>query len=234
MTTEEFSDAFDVMLNSMGMEMGWGEAGENASFSLNEYEKSVYLTKAQQDVVRGLYDGSMTGRAFEQTEQLRSALQGLVRTATPEQVTGYCGLSDNSVFYKLPADVWYITYEQAVLSDGGYCNGEAAEVVPVRQDQWHKTRRNPFRRPSERRVARMDNGQGVVELISSGTIGTYTVRYLRKPKPIILEDIEDPVLSIDGRTEVTECELGVMLHRPILDRAVQLASARFITNNEKR
>lgn len=231
MTTSEFSDAFDVMLNSLAIELKFGHPGESRTLSLDEYEKSVLLTKAQQDIVQGLYNGALTGRPFESTEEARSALQGLIRTEEPEQVTGCTGLSDKSVFYKLPDDCWFITYESAVLSDGGYCDGEAVDVVPVRQDQWHRMRRNPFRKPNSRRVARFDNGCGIVELISNGVVGKYLVRYLRKPRPIILEDIEDPLLSIDGRTEVTECELGVMLHRIILDRAVQLAIARIPKTN---
>ena len=49
MTTEEFSNEFDTLLNSYG---------ENPStIELDEYEKSVFLTKAQEEIVIDLYSG---------------------------------------------------------------------------------------------------------------------------------------------------------------------------------
>lgn len=227
MTTQEFSDAFDVLLNSHAETVGHGIPGGMPTVSLDEYEKSVLLTEAQQDVVQGLYNGALNGRAFEETEELRSALQGLIRTATPEAATDVTGVSGDSSFFTLPSDVWFITYESVALSSGSYCNDTAIEVVPMRQDEWHRAKRNPFRQPSERRAVRLDCGQGIVEIIAAYPIASYTVRYLRKPRPIILVDLTDPLLSIDGRTEVTECELGVMLHRPILMQAVRLALLRY-------
>lgn len=49
----------------------------------------------------------------------------------------------------------------------------------------------------------------------------YTLKYVRKPKPIILEDLDDD--TIEGISEKTECELPEVLHHEILDRAVLLA-----------
>lgn len=52
----------------------------------------------------------------------------------------------------------------------------------------------------------------------------YTVRYLRKPRPIILTPLED-YLSIQGITTESTCELDESIHREILERAVELAKA---------
>ena len=82
--------------------------------------------------------------------------------------------------------------------------------------------KNPFRGPSNNRVLRLDLGNNLIEVISNYDITKYLIRYIRKPNPIILVDLEDE-LSINGVTEESECELDSSLHRTILDRAVALA-----------
>ena len=52
MTTEEFSNEFDTLLNSYSTT----EEPTN-TIELDEYEKSVFLTKAQEDVVIDMYNG---------------------------------------------------------------------------------------------------------------------------------------------------------------------------------
>lgn len=65
MTNEEFSNEFDTLINSnstislYGMEL---------PLEFDEYEKSVFLTKAQEEIVEGLYTGKILGDSFEDTE----------------------------------------------------------------------------------------------------------------------------------------------------------------------
>ena len=68
----------------------------------------------------------------------------------------------------------------------------------------------------------------VVELIYPDNKYTdYKIRYVRSPKPIILEDLTNygSDITIDGETAVRECELPSDCHQEILDRAVLLAKA---------
>lgn len=225
MTTQEFSDTFDVLLNSLAVNAAYGQPSANVTISLNEYEKSVLLTEAQKDILREVYTGSFNFQGFEATEDIRRALEGLVITYYPEKVTGQTGVSNNSTFYQLTDDIWWIVYEQ-VKSSNSSCANTVISVVPVKQDDWHKIRRNPFKGPNSQRVIRLDCGNNMVELVSTFTISEYLIRYIKKPCPIILVDIADPLLSIDGYTEVTECELNSSLHKIILDRAVQMAKMR--------
>ena len=108
----------------------------------------------------------------------------------------------------------------------GCKNNTVVEVVPVRQDEYNRIKKNPFRGPSDRRVIRIDTGASTVELISKYNIERYFIKYLSKPKPIILENITSDSLSIDNETEKMGCSLNTALHRPILERAVALAIKR--------
>ena len=53
--------------------------------------------------------------------------------------------------------------------------------------------------------------------------GEYIVRYLKKLNPIILVDLDDSNVSIDGKTKKKDCELNSILHEYILERAVDMA-----------
>ena len=231
MTTEEFSNEFDALLNSYSTT----EETPN-TIELDEYEKSVFLTKAQEDVVIDMYNGKNTfGDSFERTEEIRRYLSTLIKTyTTTDKKVGYTGLSKSSVFFELPDDLWFITYESVNLKDDGLgcMNGEDISVIPITQDEYHRIRKNPFRGTNERRALRLDLSGKVVEIISKYNVESYLIRYLSRPTPIVLTDLADN-LSINGTSVKTECELNPVVHRAILERAVKLAIMSRVPNTGK-
>ena len=116
MTIEEFSNEFDVLLNSYAANNPFG-IGQGLT-QLDEYEKSILLTEAQESIVRDLYNGKLTGDGFESTEEQRRNLDSLVNTLelTSKDISKP-KMSDNSEFFQLPSDVWFITYESVLLFD---------------------------------------------------------------------------------------------------------------------
>ena len=219
MTTKEFSDAFDTMLNSY--------SDFSSILAFDEYEKSLFLTQAQEQLIVELYSGrNNKAPSFEMTEELRSSLKGLIKTVTlNEDSEDFKGISEYSKFFTLPEDVLFITYEVATLNDEstGCKNGSEILINPVTQDEFYRVMNNPFRQASKRRALRLDNGLNVAEIVTKYNIKDYTIRYLSKPTPIILADLED--VSIDGENKITECKLDSVMHRYILERAVALAIA---------
>ena len=227
MTTEEFSNEFDVLLNSY-------ITINQDSFKLDEYEKSVLLTESQEAVIKELYSGKLAGEGFEETEEIRRGLDNLVNTLelTSKDISKP-KMSDKSQFFQLPPDIWFITYESALLSDEslGCKNNTRVIVIPIRQDEYHSVESNPFRGPSDKRVLRIDTGSSIVELISKYNIKSYFVKYLSKPKPIILQDISNENLTINGEKLKMGCKLNESLHRTILEGAVALAIKRLPSKN---
>ena len=55
----------------------------------------------------------------------------------------------------------------------------------------------------------------------------YKLRYIKKPKPIVLTDLSESEVSIEGVSKETQCELPSELHSEILQRAVELAKAAY-------
>ena len=213
MTNEEFSNEFDILINNI-----------NVGLEFDEYEKSMFLTKAQEDVVTSLYRGNLIGESFERTEELRRYLSDLVNTYNTNEKLECDGITNNSYFFKIPKDILFITYEAVVSQDEklGCSKNTTMEVVPVTQDEFHRIRNNPFRMPNKRRVLRLDIQNQIVELISYYEIDKYIIRYLKKPDPIILTDLPQG-LSINEKSKATECKLNPAIHRTILEVAVNMA-----------
>ncbi|NCB02432.1 MAG: hypothetical protein EOM67_09740 [Spirochaetia bacterium] len=230
MTNKEFSDGFSTLLNSFGV---------TPNITLDEYEKSTFLTNAQEQLIIDIYSGRniIYGKSFEQTEEIRRYLSNLVETyETSTKVTGKLGLSKDSVFFEIPQNTWFITYEVAFLKDSrlGCLDGIEASVVPLPQDDLYRAKDNPFRGPSKDRVLRLDIKSDLAELISKYNVDKYLMRYISQPTPIILVDLPDG-LSINGVSTESECELNPVIHRAILERAVQLAiiSKTQLTGNKE-
>lgn len=215
MNNEQFSAEFDVLLNSYST---IPIEGTTDSFALNEYEKSVLLTKVQNDLVVEIYSGrNNLGLSFESTEEARRYLAELV-----QEFTYTVDVPATDIDIQPPKDLWFITYEECKLNDEslGCLDGTHALVFPVREDELYKIRRNPYKGPSEKRVLRIDVNN-IVRLISLYKIGEYHCHYINKPTPIILTDIGD--LNISGYSQSMECILDASLHNIIIERAVQLA-----------
>lgn len=224
MTNEEFSNQFDIILDSYRRFKDFDNKELGDSLDFNEYEKSVFLTEAEKDVILSYYSGDSTHLdTFEKTEEIRRYLNVLVETKViKDKVSEKTGLSSKSTFFSLPADLMFITYEQVVLSSDSKClDGKTVVVVPVEQDDYWYMSQNPFKGVNENRAFRLDVATDTVEIIAKDSIVEYLVRYIRKPKPIILTNLGD--LSIEGESKVTECELPEVLHQEILNTAVRLA-----------
>lgn len=234
MTTEEFSNEFDTLLNSYSTIEAFGKTP--STVELDEYEKSVFLTNAQEEIVIDMYNGKNPfGDSFERTEEIRRYLSTLIKTyITTDKKVGYTGLSKSSVFFELPDDLWFITYESVNLKDDGLgcMNGEDISVIPITQDEYHRIGKNPFRGTNERRALRLDLSGKVVEIISKYNVRSYLIRYLSRPTPIVLTDLADN-LSINDISVKTECELNPVIHRAILERAVKLAIISRVPNTGK-
>lgn len=234
MTTEEFSNEFDTILQSYSVK---NEFGQQNPIAFDEYEKSVFLTKAQEQIIITLYNGkNSSNESLEKTEELRRYLSNIIKTEIRTKLTDNLpnAVSQNSQFFSLPDDLWFITYESIKITSEDKClNGKELMIIPVTQDDYFRTSRNPFRQSNDRKALRLDIKDNTVEIISKYDISQYLVRYLSKPEPIVLIDFEEG-LSINNVSTKNECKLNPALHRLILDEAIRLALvSKGIVNNNK-
>ena len=216
MTLEEFSFEFDVMYNNIT---------SNQAPGLSELEKSVFLTQAQEVLVKQYYKGDLE-QSFENTEEMAEYLNTLVMQEVYDSGNAADGEDSivldstlESSFYELPRKAMFITYESAILEG----SDKNALVVPTTQDEFFNIYKNPFRGPSKNRVLRLLIG-GKIELISTQTVKKYLVRYIKFPNPIVLPGA-DEIQPYRDYPNGQNTELPESLHRNILLQAVALAKA---------
>ena len=224
MDVQELSNLFDTLLQPFIVKDNFGEQN---TLAFDEYEKSIFLTKAQEQIVLELY------QELEQSEENRKYLSNLIKTGNYVPIGEQDNTLINNTFksYKVEIEdsVLFMIYEQCTLSDENNCiNNKIVSVVPTIHDDLDKVLKNPFKSPNNRKVIRLDF-DNKIELISKYNISNYKVRYLKKPNPIILVKLED--LNIDKKQEVSNGETNPILHERIVQRAVQLAVQSKVKSN---
>lgn len=218
MNVQEFSNSFDTLLQPYIAKESFSEQN---NLAFDEYEKSIFLTKAQEQIVLELY------QELEQSEEVRKYLSNLIKTYNyvPVGEQDETLINNNFKSYKVEIsnDILFMIYEQCTLSDENNCiNNKIVSVVPTIHDDLDKVLKNPFKSPNSRKVIRLDF-DNKIELISKYNISNYKVRYLKKPNPIILIALEDNLSINNGDTKVSNGETNPILHERIVQRAVQLA-----------
>lgn len=226
MDVQELSNLFDTLLQPY---ITKDALGEQNTLAFDEYEKSIFLTKAQEQIVLELY------QELEQSEENRKYLSNLIKTDNYVPVGEQDETLINNIFksYKVEIEdsVLFMIYEQCTLSDENNCiNNKIVSVVPTIHDDLDKVLKNPFKSPNSRKVIRLDF-DNKIELISKYNISNYKVRYLKKPNPIILVGLEDNLSINNGNTKVSNGETNPILHERIVQRAVQLAVQSKVKSN---
>ena len=198
MTLEELSNEFDVIVNSYD---------NSQSLVFNEYEKSIYLTKAQEYIIKDLY------RNYEGTEELNSYLKTLIKDKT------YTIEDSTNIELDYPDNFLYILKEYANINTTCKSNNRV-DVFPITQDEYNEVVGNPFR-GSKSKVLRLEENK--IKLITDLPIISYTMTYLSNPSPIILIDLPNGLTINNESRKSTTIETSESIHREILDKAVQLA-----------
>lgn len=226
MNVQEFSNTFDTLLQPY---ITKDVNGNQNNLAFDEYEKSIFLTKAQEQIVLELY------QELEQSEEVRKYLSNLIKTDNyaPVGEQDETLINNNFKSYKVDIsnDILFMIYEQCTLSDKNNCiDNKIVSVVPTIHDDLDKVLKNPFKSPNSRKVIRLDF-DNKIELISKYNISNYKVRYLKKPNPIILVALEDNLSINNGDTKVSNGETNPILHERIVQRAVQLAVQSKVKSN---
>ncbi len=229
MTTQEFSSEFDILYNNIM---------SNAAPGLDEYEKSVFLTKAQEEILKNYFNpkGNKYQEGFDDNEKRQIDFSGLVTVITIPSYSNsqYIKIDDRSLLFLMPNDMLFALNEVCEITENNI--NRLVNVVPISFIEYSRLISKPYKPPLKNQCWRLISSNfekdRVFELILPfGSIvpGSYRIRYISRPAPIILVDLstEYPGLSINGITSVTECELDSSIHYEILQRAVELAKSTY-------
>lgn len=281
MTSLEFSNEFEILYNNVM---------SNQSPGIDEYEKSVFLTKAQLELVKNYFNpkSNKLQEGYDDSAKRQydfSTLTTIKRYTKGETIVqpdgnilvvgdkndinfreiyqyyptnDYSGKDEESIFpiktrdlnihrykYTLPEDFLFFMNEEAELERviNRYKLQRNAVVTPINFNELTTLRGATYKFPVQNECWRVINTiKGwEVEILApyASEIINYSMRYVRKPKPIILINIEKMYgTTIDGysgdnlpddvSTEQV-CELPEAMHPEIVQRAVELAKAAYRT-----
>lgn len=229
MTTQEFSNEFDVLYNNIM---------SNQAPGLDEYEKSVFLTKAQLEILKNYFNpkGNKYGQGFDENAKRQIDFSTLITVAKPSQYApteNYVKFDDRSQLYKMPQDILLMLNETGINTVDEV--KRLISIIPMNYEEYARLMSKPWKQPLKNQGWRLFQSTSGVDFISEviikygSTLTDYKIRYVKRPKPIILANLADEYsnVSIEGINTITECELDPILHPEILQRAVELAKSAY-------
>jgi hypothetical protein len=245
MTTKEFDLEFDVLYDNVTSGKAPG---------LNAYEKSLFLTKAQDQILKNYFNplGNKYQEGYSDSVKRTVDFSNIMKSVSISGRIGVNTTYKNTMIYDQPDDIFL-----PVSFNLRNADGKELQVRHVKEDELTRLFSKPYKEPFKGQAYKIDNSTTTktYEIIvgRAGINDDYIlyVRYIRVPSPIILTDfeeyervlgIEDGYLILRGLRTVSECELDPLIHDEILDRAVNLAKVayegspeaivQYSTNNE--
>ena len=234
MTIPEMSNEFDILFNNIM---------SNQAPGIDEFEKSVLMTKSQYQILKAYHEprGNKYLQGFDGSEQRQMDFSKISKTC----MLSYYPLQASDKFdirsktYIMPDDCFIITNEEIVETD----MSKIYTVMPITYQDYAAQMTKPYKYPPKNIVWRLitqqrndDNPKTICEIIGKFNHNytheeapLYKMRYLRKPNPIILVNLDDEYegLTIEGQHGPSECELPEDLHHEVVQRAVELAAASY-------
>lgn len=239
-------NAFNVLFNN---------ACSNKAPNMNTYEVSVVLTKAQDELVRTYFFTSGEGlKGFDGNQKRQIDFSKLLKEGSgtlDTDATG--GVYDPRAFkFWLPPDVLFLVNESLYFKDNNEKVQSMVQVIPLAYDEYTRLMNKPYKEPLKNQAWRLlvQNSTPTGEATPSATADIiirstdfddyllsdrsnaedllqYAIRYVRIPKPIIIENLStySDSLKIHGEVTASDCELDETVHEEIVQRAVELAKA---------
>ena len=179
----------------------------------------------------GLEIISTTGNVFSYTQdELRALMAVSLSNVTLQKVSESATFDDRGILYNLPSDLLFMLNEKLEVTNGSI--KKKYVVIPINYREYDRENSKPYSQPYKKQCWRLfQNVQGfdilseiipVWDAINDTSVVEYKVRYVRRPQPIVLVNLPDD-LEIDGKREITQCEVSEVLHMEILNKAVELA-----------
>lgn len=245
MTTSEFSNTFDTLLNSYNTQADFGQGASRRDIVLDEYEKSVILTQAQDIIIKSYFDKTLNQQAqgFDDSTRRQIDFSSLITVSTvpkftPAEGSDYTPQSYDSrgILYTCPSNVLVVLNEKLEVVSNGKLKSVQV-VVPINYKEYDRQMSKAYTQPLKKQSWRLfqteNSGVDVVSeiipiegVIEQGDDVKYKIRYIRRPRPIVLQDFSKDTtdsVDIDGVSTRSECELNPIIHMDILNKAVELA-----------
>lgn len=248
MTTQEFSNAFDTLLNSFNSKTNFGEVAAKNDIVLDEYEKSVFLTQAQDIIVKSYFSNNTNnqGEGLDDSARRQVDFSKLITVGigTPIEAStekDWISFDERGLMYQMPDNVLVVLNERLVVTPKDSNTSKSYVVIPISYSEYDRIMSKAYAQPLKKQCWRLFNGETgdsstntdinaeiipIEGVIKDKDTATYKVRYIKRPAPIILTNLtfdSQETLKIDGKSDISECELNPIIHMDILNKAFELA-----------
>ena len=232
MTLQEFNTNFDLLYNNIA---------SNQAPGLDEYEKSVFLTNAQLELVKNYFNpkGNKYQEGFDQSPKRQldfSTITDLmvynITDALPNNVMRF---NEDSIVFPYNDNFLFIIQELATVTDSVTRTDKNVNIRSITNVEYMMAMNKPYKYPFKHegwRIIHNTDDRTLELLLSYGDrLKSYKIRYIKRPTPIILTDLSTLGLTIDGISTPTDCILDEAMHAEIVQRAVELAKMSYDSQN---
>ena len=190
MGTQEMSHRFDVLLNSYASQAQFGEQASSMSVVLDEFEKSVLLTQAQEIVLKAAYNRkkNAVNEGIDDSEERQIDFSTLITTAVLERASDQTSaFDDRGIIYNMPSrtartsvDVFDSSFDYTFHSkekssdifDSSFdytfhskeeTSSKSYVVVPIHYREYDREMSRPYGQPLKKQVWRLiqNNSKGI-------------------------------------------------------------------------
>lgn len=158
MTIEEMSNQFDVYYNNIT---------SNQAPGLDEYEKSVFLTKAQNELVKAYFSPALnkTQNGFDDSPIRQADFSTIINNCTLSKITNPTNplkcFDKRATAYELPVDLFICLNEQLFSGSVPYT------VVPITFIDYNRLMSKPYKYPLKYQAWRMITKNTTVDSVES-------------------------------------------------------------------
>ena len=231
MTLQEFNTNFDLLYNNIA---------SNQAPGLDEYEKSVFLTNAQLELVKNYFNpkGNKYQEGFDQSPKRQldfSTITDLMVYDITDALPNVMKFNEDSIVFPYNDNFLFIIQELATVTDSVTRTDKNVNIRSITNVEYMMAMNKPYKYPFKHegwRIIHNTNDRKLELLLSYGdSLKSYKIRYIKRPTPIILTNLSSLGLTIDGISTPTDCILDEAMHAEIVQRAVELAKMSYDSQN---
>lgn len=177
MTNEEMSNMLDTLLTSYNTKAAFGEQSSKYEITLDEYEKSVFLTQAQDNIVKTYFEAGTNSfnEGFDDSERRQIDFSSLIKIYNPPLANSIDSIDYNTnitddqnddtklhnmtfdtrgIIYKLPSNILYILNEAFIVNNKRYV------VKPISYREYDRQMSKAYAQPLKKQCWRVFQNQG--------------------------------------------------------------------------
>lgn len=196
MQLEEFSNEFDILYNNVM---------SNQAPGLTEYEKSVFLTRAQDDIIKAYFNPKLnkTQEGFDGNERRQIDFSRLMRTIECEELSSDDVISlhsgTNVKNYAIPSDILLYINEAIIATRG--TRSVRLIIVPLDYTEYNRLMSKAYKRPLKNQAWRLiTTGSSIIIETDYNKIADTICSdpvYTNVDKKIILNTINGKSLKVE-------------------------------------